>query len=374
MAESPPVDQELLRQLAQGNETAFRALYERYQGPLYRFALHMSGNSATAEEVTQEVFMLLIKNPQGYEPEKGSIAGYLFGTARNLTRRITQRSQRDLSMDEECDVEGAAFASNLDILAELSNAELLDVLRKAVLALPEQYREVVVLCDLEELSYADAAVLLECAPWDRSFKAASRSGHAANQTECSRMPEIDPQSESRVSESLRRMAAASPAGAPPEISAGLLTAFRRHHARRRLIRRVRVAALAACLIFAVFFWKRPAPHPPSASNAPSPVVPSKVPNEPVSVAVTAVPPRQAAKRVVMGKTPSHSAANRQFVALPAYDPGIPMDELRVVRVQLPASALWQMGAPLNSDVAERRMLADFIVGQDGTPYAMRLLQ
>src|SRR6266481_3047433 len=85
MAESPPVDQELLRQLAQGNETAFRALYERYQGPLYRFALHMSGNSATAEEVTQEVFMLLIKNPQGYEPEKGSIAGYLFGTARNLT-------------------------------------------------------------------------------------------------------------------------------------------------------------------------------------------------------------------------------------------------------------------------------------------------
>ena len=44
MADSPREDQELLRQLSKGNETAFSALYERYQGPLYRFALHMSGN------------------------------------------------------------------------------------------------------------------------------------------------------------------------------------------------------------------------------------------------------------------------------------------------------------------------------------------
>src|SRR5215468_1649161 len=91
MAESPSADQELLRQLAKGNETAFCSLYERYQGPLYRFALHMSGNSATAEEVTQEVFMLLIGRPRGYQAEKGSVAGYLFGIARNLTRRIMQR-------------------------------------------------------------------------------------------------------------------------------------------------------------------------------------------------------------------------------------------------------------------------------------------
>ena len=65
MADSPREDQELLRQLAKGNEAAFSALYERYQGPLYRFALHMSGNQATAEEVTQEVFMLLIFKGEG---------------------------------------------------------------------------------------------------------------------------------------------------------------------------------------------------------------------------------------------------------------------------------------------------------------------
>jgi RNA polymerase sigma-70 factor, ECF subfamily len=166
MAEPPSADQELLRQLAQGNETAFMALYERYQGPLYRYVLHMSGNTATAEEVTQEVFMLLMGKPRGYEPEKGSLGGYLFGIARNLTRRILERSRLDQPIDDE-ELDAAndpALASDLDVLAELSNAEMLERLRKAVLALPEPYREVVALCDLDEMSYADAAALLECSP------------------------------------------------------------------------------------------------------------------------------------------------------------------------------------------------------------------
>ncbi|MGZ4896300.1 MAG: RNA polymerase sigma factor [Candidatus Angelobacter sp.] len=163
MAEPAPTDQELLRQLSKGNETAFTALYERYQGPLYRFALHMSGNTATAEEVTQEVFVLLIGSPKGYEAEKGPLGGYLFGIARNLTRRVMQRSRLDLPIEEEwLDTGDAGLTSDLDVLSELSNSELLEYLRKAVLALPEPYREVVALCDLEEMSYADAAALLEC--------------------------------------------------------------------------------------------------------------------------------------------------------------------------------------------------------------------
>ncbi len=167
MADSPSHDQELLRQLAKGNEAAFRALYERYQGPIYRFALHMSGNNATAEEVTQEVFMLLIGNPKAYRPEKGPVAGYLFGMARNLTRRSIQRRHLDVPIGE-CDSNGdgpaPALASNLDVLEELSRSELLEMLRRAVLSLPEPYREAVVLCDLEEMSYDRAAESLECSP------------------------------------------------------------------------------------------------------------------------------------------------------------------------------------------------------------------
>jgi len=150
---------ELLRQLAKGNEDAFRAVYDCYQGSIYRFALHMSGNRSTAEEVTQEVFMQLISNAKGYDPAKGPVAAYLFGMARNLTRRSLRQLPREEELAED---DALAPASELDLLAELSQLDLLEHLKKAVLALPGPYREVVVLCDLEEMSYPAAAEVLQC--------------------------------------------------------------------------------------------------------------------------------------------------------------------------------------------------------------------
>jgi len=165
MAQPSCDDQELLRQLARGNEAAFRTVYERYQGRIYRFALHMSGNGATAEETTQEVFMALIVKPKGYDPAKGSIANYLFGIARNVTRRTMQQPAADIPLeDDDGGQDEFAVADDLDVLEELSNCELLAALRQAVLALPGPYREAVVLCDLEEMSYQEAAGLLECSP------------------------------------------------------------------------------------------------------------------------------------------------------------------------------------------------------------------
>ena len=165
MAESLSLDRELYRQLAKGREEAFGALYERYQGPIFRFAWHMSGNSATAEDVTQEVFMLLIRNPKNYDPAKGSLAGYLFGIARNLTRRRLDRSRLDAPLAEDwTDSNENELAGDTDLLGDLTRSELLQCLQKAILGLPEQYREVVVLCDLSEMSYPDAAAVLECPP------------------------------------------------------------------------------------------------------------------------------------------------------------------------------------------------------------------
>lgn len=165
MAESLSLDRELYRQLAKGREEAFSALYERYQGPIFRFAWHMSGNSATAEDVTQEVFMLLIRNPKNYDPAKGSLAGYLFGIARNLTRRRLDRSRLDAPLAEDwTDSNENELAGDTDLLGDLTRSELLQCLQKAILGLPEQYREVVVLCGLSEMSYPDAAAVLECPP------------------------------------------------------------------------------------------------------------------------------------------------------------------------------------------------------------------
>jgi RNA polymerase sigma-70 factor (ECF subfamily) len=165
MAERLSDDQELLRQLAKGNESAFRTLYERYQGRIYRFALHMSGNAATAEETTQEVFLALMGKPKGYDAGKGSLAGYLFGIARNIARRAMLDTAADLPLEDDSgERDEFAVAGGMDVLEELSNGELLAELRQAVLSLPGPYREAVVLCDLEEMTYQEAAGLLECSP------------------------------------------------------------------------------------------------------------------------------------------------------------------------------------------------------------------
>jgi RNA polymerase sigma-70 factor (ECF subfamily) len=165
MADRPSEDRELLRQLAKGNEAAFTSLYERYQGPLYRFAWHMSGNPACAEEATQEAFLRLIGNPRKYDPDKGSVAGYLFGIARNVLRRQIGQDCAELPLSDEPTAEESAYLQEeCDLLDRIDRRELLDCLRRSVLALPEAYREVVVLCDLQELSYPEAAAMLECRP------------------------------------------------------------------------------------------------------------------------------------------------------------------------------------------------------------------
>jgi RNA polymerase sigma-70 factor (ECF subfamily) len=156
-------DDELLADLRRGDEAAFLGLYYRRQAALYRFAMHMSGSASVAEDVTQEVFLALLRAECGYNPDRGTLSGYLFGIARKLVLRQLERGRGDVALDASPD-EGAALelAANDDLLEDLTRREGIDSLRRAVSALPRRYREVVALCDLEELDYADAAEALGC--------------------------------------------------------------------------------------------------------------------------------------------------------------------------------------------------------------------
>ncbi|MGH9662419.1 MAG: RNA polymerase sigma factor [Bryobacteraceae bacterium] len=149
-----------MRRLARGDEDAFRALYHRRQAAIYRFALQMCGSAEIAEDVTQEVFLTVIRDARSFHPEKGAVVSWLFGMARNRVLQALDRDRRYLPLDEEDEDTGAAADNPLD---DLTRGESLESLRQAVLALPSRYREVVVLCDLEELSYEDAARALDCA-------------------------------------------------------------------------------------------------------------------------------------------------------------------------------------------------------------------
>jgi len=156
-------EEQLLAQALAGDEEAFTALYRRRQGPIFRFALHMSGSTQIAEEVTQDVFIFLLQRGADFDPARGALGAYLFGVARNYVRRALERSYSENALSSSVEDEAAALMTQCDPGEGIARHQASTAVWKAVLSLPEHYREVVVLCDLQELSYAQAAEAMGCA-------------------------------------------------------------------------------------------------------------------------------------------------------------------------------------------------------------------
>jgi RNA polymerase sigma-70 factor (ECF subfamily) len=158
-------DEDLLQLMITGHEDAFTTLYRRWQGKVYRFALQMTGSRTQAEEVIQDTFMVLIQEAERFDTARGSFSSYLYGIARNCVRRVVGRD-RSFVLTSTTEPEAAAvitqFATEEDPMDELTRSETIRTVRQAVSALPVLYREVVVLCDLHEMSYVKAASVLGC--------------------------------------------------------------------------------------------------------------------------------------------------------------------------------------------------------------------
>ena len=163
--ESDERDDVLLRRSAKGDQDAFAVLYRRYQAPLYRFALRMTGHSWAAEEVVQEVFMTVIREPKKFDPSRGTLGGFLYGVARNRVMKHLERTPKDLPLAEKTD---DGFSPETLASKELTPVEWAELRERraqvwaAVLDLPVEFREAIVLCELEEMSYEEAAGALEC--------------------------------------------------------------------------------------------------------------------------------------------------------------------------------------------------------------------
>ncbi|MEK6286144.1 MAG: sigma-70 family RNA polymerase sigma factor [Acidobacteriota bacterium] len=164
--QTTPSDPDLLRLMMAGDEDAFTMLYRRRQGGVYRFALQMSGSQTVAEDVTQEVFMVLMREAARFDPNRGSLAAYLYGIARN---HVLRRLERDRLFVQLADpqVDGAithdALIAEGDPLGDLTRNETIKELRDSILVLPAHYREAIVLCELHEMSYVEAAGVIGCA-------------------------------------------------------------------------------------------------------------------------------------------------------------------------------------------------------------------
>ena len=161
-------DEALVDLMRDGREEAFVLLYRRRQPDIYRFVFGMSNNRITAEDVTQEVFMVLIRQADRFDATRGSVRSFLYGIARNCLLQHFERERPYVSGEDEMpENETLAFQNGLrpganNPLTELTTAEAFEELRQAVLTLPLKYREAVVLCDLQEMDYVDAAAVMRC--------------------------------------------------------------------------------------------------------------------------------------------------------------------------------------------------------------------
>jgi RNA polymerase sigma-70 factor (ECF subfamily) len=163
--ESQERDDVLLKRSAKGDENSFTELYRRHQAALFRFAMRMTGNSWAAEEIVQDVFMTLVREPKKYDAARGTLGAFLYGVARNRIMKHLERAPRDLSLEDHGEAGRETHAQLRDQMTPARWAEIgerREQVRSAVLELPPEFREAVVLCELEEMSYEEAARALDC--------------------------------------------------------------------------------------------------------------------------------------------------------------------------------------------------------------------
>lgn len=156
-------DDHLLMRLAGGDAGAFTELFQRRHPDVFRFAFHMTASAATADDVVQEVFLIVMRDAHRYDASRASVAAWLCGIARNCVLQRLDRDRRltfaDLSGADEPAGEDPGAA---DPLAGLLRSERVEILRRAIRTLPVPYREALVLCDLQELPHAEAASAAGC--------------------------------------------------------------------------------------------------------------------------------------------------------------------------------------------------------------------
>jgi RNA polymerase sigma-70 factor (ECF subfamily) len=154
-------DLEHVARLAAGDTGALRHLYERYGRALLRFSVAMCHSRQLAEDLVHDTFVSFMRAPQLFDPALGSVYGYLCGMLRHHVSRHYRREKRWVEFDAN-DENGAPTDESGCPGEQIARSEITAACRRAMLELPPLHREVIVLCDLEELPYATVAAILHC--------------------------------------------------------------------------------------------------------------------------------------------------------------------------------------------------------------------
>lgn len=152
-------DAALLTRSADGDAAAATELYRRHSAAVYRFVWVTTGSEADAADIVQETFMAVLERHTGYDEGRGSCTAYLCGVARHLMyRRFDKRIDVLAEIEEVAEQAGAVPALPLPH-DQVEHAQALRQLHSAIRALPPHYRDVLILIELQEMSYADTAAI-----------------------------------------------------------------------------------------------------------------------------------------------------------------------------------------------------------------------
>ena len=174
MASKKPIDQDflLIQDIQNGHQELFAELIQRYEQALYNFGMKICGQPSDAEDLVQDTFINVFKYLKSFRYET-KFKNWLYRIATSICIKKRRRSkfapERELSLDEFLPQDEATVEQEVPQWAALPldrvlNEELGRKLRQAILELPEKYRMVLVLRDIEGFSTEACAQILNLTP------------------------------------------------------------------------------------------------------------------------------------------------------------------------------------------------------------------
>ncbi len=175
---NPNSEANLIEKIAQGDESAFDEIYRDYRNRVYGFVYRMTINQAIAEDITHEVFVVLIERPERFQAGRGSLLTFLCAVARNrVMNHLRRKHNADVGFDEFENFDALEDETRGNPLADLLNQELAARIEICIAALPPLQREVIILREFQELSYEEIASVTEA-----GLSAVKARLHRARQT------------------------------------------------------------------------------------------------------------------------------------------------------------------------------------------------
>lgn len=157
-------DEELILQFQKGNENAYVELVNRYKNKLINFTFNYLGDRDLAEDIVQET-MLKLYEKRHYYKEIAKFSTWIYTIARNQANtELRKRKRRNISFLSQMTKNGKDFdldSKSPDLINELHNTYLSKRINKAIQLLPEHFREVIVLRDIQGLSYEDIGLVMD---------------------------------------------------------------------------------------------------------------------------------------------------------------------------------------------------------------------